>query len=188
MIQRRTRFRLRKAQERLHIVAALLAAIDAIDQVIALIRGGLSRRRPRRSASWGCWNIDEVQARAILDMQLRKLAALGAAGADQSSATSLAARIADPKSILDSPARYSGEIIATELGEIVVQVRRRAADRRSSPTTARSADEDLIAESDTLVTITRGGYAKRTNTDQYRAQKRGGKGVPRRGAAVGRHR
>ncbi len=75
VIQRRTRFRLRKAQERLHIVAALLAAIDAIDQVIALIRGSESAAAAQVGLM-GLLNIDEIQARAILDMQLRKLAAL----------------------------------------------------------------------------------------------------------------
>ncbi len=178
VIQRRTRFRLRKAQERLHIVAALLAAIDAIDQVIALIRGSESASAAQVGLM-GLLNIDEVQARAILDMQLRKLAALERQELI-SERDELAARIADLQSILDSPARQR-EIIATELGEIVS----RYGDARRTEIIAYDgevADEDLIAESDIVVTITRGGYAKRTNTDQYRAQKRGGKGV--RGAAL----
>src|SRR5580698_2925525 len=168
VIQRRTRFRLRKAQERLHIVAALLAAIDAIDQVIALIRGSESASAAQVGLM-GLLNIDEIQARAILDMQLRKLAAL-----------ERQELIADLQSILDSPARKR-EIIGTELGEIVGKY----GDARRTEIIAYDgevADEDLIAESDIVVTITRGGYAKRTNTDQYRAQKRGGKGV--RGAAL----
>jgi DNA gyrase subunit A len=178
VIQRRTRFRLRKAQERLHIVAALIAAIDAIDQVIALIRGSESASAAQVGLM-GLLNIDEIQARAILDMQLRKLAALERqeliAERDE-----LEARIADLQSILDSPARQR-EIIGTELGEIVGKY----GDARRTEIIAYDgevADEDLIAESDIVVTITRGGYAKRTNTDQYRAQKRGGKGV--RGAAL----
>jgi DNA gyrase subunit A len=178
VIQRRTRFRLRKAQERLHIVAALLAAIDAIDEVIALIRGSESAAAAQVGLM-DLLNIDEIQARAILDMQLRKLAALERQELiderDQ-----LETRIADLQSILDSPARQR-EIIGTELGEIV----NKFGDERRTEIIAYDgevADEDLIAESDIVVTITHGGYAKRTNTDQYRAQRRGGKGV--RGAAL----
>jgi DNA gyrase subunit A len=178
VIQRRTRFRLRKAQERLHIVAALIAAIDAIDQVIALIRGSESAAAAQ-GGLMGLLNIDEIQARAILDMQLRKLAALERQELIDER-DELEARIADLQSILDSPARQR-EIIGTELGEIV----HKFGDARRTEIIAYDgevADEDLIAESDIVVTITRGGYAKRTNTDQYRAQKRGGKGV--RGAAL----
>src|ERR1700735_5266965 len=166
VIQRRTRFRLRKAQERLHIVAALLAAIDAIDQVIALIRGSESASVAQQGLM-ALLGLDEIQAPVILDMQLRKLAALERQELIDER-DELEARIADLESILASPARQR-EIVSTELGEIV------AFD-------GDVADEDLIAESDIVVTITRGGYAKRTNTDQYRAQRRGGKGV--RGAAL----
>ncbi|MGH3278842.1 MAG: DNA gyrase subunit A [Trebonia sp.] len=178
VIQRRTRFRLRKAQERLHIVAALLAAIDAIDQVIAMIRGSESASAAQVGLM-GLLNIDEIQARAILDMQLRKLAALERQEL-VNERDELEARIADLQSILDSPVRQR-EIVGTELGEIVAK----HGDARRTEIVAYDgevADEDLIAESDIVVTITRGGYAKRTNTDQYRAQKRGGKGV--RGAAL----
>jgi DNA gyrase subunit A len=178
VIQRRTRFRLRKAQERLHIVAALLAAIDAIDQVIALIRGSESAAAAQVGLM-SLLNIDEIQARAILDMQLRKLAALERQELIDER-EELEARIADLQAILDSPARQR-EIIGTELGEIVTKF----GDERRTEIIAFDgdvADEDLIAESDIVVTITHGGYAKRTNTDQYRAQRRGGKGV--RGAAL----
>ena len=178
VIQRRTRFRLRKAQERLHIVAALLAAIDAIDEVIALIRGSESAAAAQVGLM-GLLNIDEVQARAILDMQLRKLAALERQELIDER-DKLQAQIADLQAILDSPARQR-QIIGTELGEIVSKY---GDDRRTEIVAydGEVADEDLIAESDIVVTITRGGYAKRTNTDQYRAQRRGGKGV--RGAAL----
>ena len=178
VIQRRTRFRLRKAQERLHIVAALLAAIDAIDQVIALIRGSESAAAAQ-TGLMGLLDIDEIQARAILDMQLRKLAALERQELIDER-EGLESRIADLQAILDSPARQR-EIIGSELGEIVDKF----GDVRRTEIIAFDgdvADEDLIAESDIVVTITHGGYAKRTNTDQYRAQKRGGKGV--RGAAL----
>jgi len=178
VIQRRTRFRLRKAQERLHIVAALLAAIDAIDEVIALIRASESATVAQQGLM-ALLGLDEIQARAILDMQLRKLAALERQEL-MDERDELEARIADLEDILGSPTRQRS-IIATELGEIVSKY----GDARRTEIVAFDgdvADEDLIAESDIVVTITRGGYAKRTNTDQYRAQRRGGKGV--RGAAL----
>jgi DNA gyrase subunit A len=127
----------------------------------------------------GLLGIDEIQARAILDMQLRKLAALERQEL-MDERDKLETQIADLQSILDSPVRQR-EIIGTELGEIVDKF----GDERRTEIIAYDgevADEDLIAESDIVVTITRGGYAKRTNTDQYRAQRRGGKGV--RGAAL----
>ncbi|HEY1705198.1 MAG TPA: DNA gyrase subunit A [Trebonia sp.] len=178
VIVRRTRFRLRKAQERLHIVAALLAAIDAIDEVIALIRGAESAEAAR-GGLMALLSIDEVQATAILDMQLRRLAALERQHLTDER-DDLEAKIADLTDILDSPARQRS-IISDELGEIVS----RYGDNRRTEIIAFDgdmSDEDLIAESDIVVTITRGGYAKRTNTDQYRAQRRGGKGV--RGAQL----
>jgi DNA gyrase subunit A len=178
VIVRRTRFRLRKAAERLHIVAALLAAIDAIDEVIALIRGAESAEAAR-GGLMALLNIDEVQATAILDMQLRRLAALERQHLTDER-DELQARIADYNDILSSPSRQR-QIIGTELGEIVT---RYGDDRRTQIIAFDGdvTDEDLIAQSDIVVTITRGGYAKRTNTDQYRAQRRGGKGV--RGAQL----
>src|SRR5260370_38342033 len=114
-IQRRTRFGLGKAQERLHIVAALIAAIDAIDQVIARRRGSESAAAAQVGLM-SLLGIDEIQARAILDMQLRKLAALERqALIDERD--ELEAIIADLQAILDSPARQR-EIIGSELGEI----------------------------------------------------------------------
>jgi DNA gyrase subunit A len=178
VIQRRTRFRLRKAQERLHIVAALIAAIDAIDQVIALIRGSESAAAAMVGLQ-GLLGIDEIQARAILDMQLRKLAALERQEL-VNERDDLEARIADLQAILDSPSRQR-QIIGSELSEITEKY----GDVRRTEIIAFDgdvADEDLIAESEIVVTITHGGYAKRTNTDQYRAQRRGGKGV--RGAQL----
>ena len=178
VIVRRTQFRLRKAQERLHIVAALLKAIDRIDEVIALIRGSESAA-VAQTGLMALLEIDEIQARAILDMQLRKLAALERQEL-VNERDELEAKIADLESILASPARQR-EIIGSELGEIVSKF---GDDRRTEIIAydGEVADEDLIAESDIVVTITHGGYAKRTNTDQYRAQRRGGKGV--RGAQL----
>jgi DNA gyrase subunit A len=178
VIVRRTRFRLRKAQERLHIVAALVKAIDRIDEVITLIRRSESAS-VAQTGLMALLEIDEIQARAILDMQLRKLAALERQElVDEQQ--ELEAKIADLEDILASPTRQRS-IVAEELAEIVAKY---GDDRRTQFIAAEGevADEDLIAESDIVVTISHGGYAKRTNTDQYRAQRRGGKGI--RGAQL----
>ena len=123
--------------------------------------------------------IDEIQARAILDMQLRKLAALERQELIDEY-DELTAKIADYEAILASPERQR-QIVGDELGEIVAKY---GDDRRTEIIAFDGdvTDEDLIAEEDVVVTITRGGYAKRTKTDQYRAQRRGGKGV--RGAQL----
>src|ERR1039458_845815 len=178
VIVRRTRYLLRIAQERAHIVSALLKAIDAIDEVIALIRASASAAVAQQGLM-ELLDIDEGQARAILDMQLRKLAALERqALVDEYE--ELMARIAEYEPILASPERQR-QIVGEELGEIVTKY----GDERRTRIIAYDGDvtdEDLIAEEDVVVTITRGGYAKRTKTDLYRAQRRGGKGV--RGAQL----
>jgi DNA gyrase subunit A len=178
VIVRRTQYLLRKAQERAHILSALLKAIDRIDEVIALIRGSASAAAAQQGLMT-MLEIDEIQARAILDMQLRKLAAL-----ERQELTNeyddLMAKIADYEDILASPDRQR-TIVGDELAEIV----ERYGDERRTEIVAFDGDvtdEDLIAEEDIVVTITRGGYAKRTKTDLYRAQRRGGKGV--RGAQL----
>jgi len=178
VIVRRTRFLLRKAQERAHILSALLKAIDQIDAVIALIRASASAAAAQQGLM-DLLDIDEIQARAILDMQLRKLAAL-----ERQQLTDeyqeLMTQIADYEGILASPERQR-QIVGTELAEIVAKY----GDDRRTQIIAYDGDvsvEDLIAEEDVVVTITRGGYAKRTKTDLYRAQRRGGKGV--RGAQL----
>src|SRR5436190_1555114 len=178
VIVRRTRFRLRKAAERLHIVAVLLKAIDRIDEVIALIRASASAAEAQQGLM-GLLEIDEIQARAILDMQLRKLAALERQEL-VNERDDLEAKIADYEDILASPDRQR-QIVGTELAEIVTKF---GDDRRTEIIAydGEVADEDLIAEEDVAVTITYGGYAKRTKTDLYRAQRRGGKGV--RGAQL----
>ncbi|GAA1107282.1 DNA gyrase subunit A [Nocardiopsis composta] len=178
VVVRRTRHLLRKAEERAHILRALLRAIDRIDDVIALIRASASADEAK-TGLMNLLEIDEVQARAILDMQLRKLAAL-----ERQQLTAeydeLMAQIADYNDILASPARQRA-IIRDELGEIVEKY---GDDRRTHivPFEGDMRMEDFIAEEDVAVTITRGGYAKRTRLDNYRAQKRGGKGV--RGAQL----
>jgi DNA gyrase subunit A len=178
VIVRRTRYLLRKAQERAHILSALLKAIDRIDAVIALIRASASASAAQQGLM-ALLDIDEIQARAILDMQLRKLAALERQQlVDEYE--ELMAQIADYEGILASPERQR-QIVGTELAEIVAKY----GDDRRTEIIAYDGDmsvEDLIAEEDVVVTITRGGYAKRTKTDLYRAQRRGGKGV--RGAQL----
>jgi DNA gyrase subunit A len=178
VIIRRTKFRLRKAQERLHIVAALLKAIDRIDEVIALIRASASAAEAQQGLM-GLLEIDEIQARAILDMQLRKLAALERQEL-VNERDELEAKIADLEDILASPERQR-QIVGTELAEIVHKF---GNDRLTEIVAydGEVADEDLIAEEDVAITISHGGYAKRTRTDLYRAQRRGGKGV--RGAQL----
>jgi len=178
VIVRRTRYLLRKAEERAHILRALLKAIDRIDEVIALIRASASAADAQQGLM-GLLEIDEIQARAILDMQLRKLAALERQQLIDEY-DELMAQIADYEAILASPERQR-EIIGSELGEIVEKY----GDARRTQIIAYDGDvsvADLIAEEDVVVTITRGGYAKRTKTDLYRAQRRGGKGV--RGAQL----
>ncbi len=178
VIVRRTRYLLRKAEERAHILRALIKAIDRIDEVIALIRASESAATAQQGLM-DLLEIDEVQARAILDMQLRKLAALERQQLIDEY-DELMAEIADYEAILASPERQR-QIIGTELAEIVAKY---GNDRRTE-IIAYDGDvsvADLIAEEDVVVTITRGGYAKRTKTDLYRAQRRGGKGV--RGAQL----
>jgi DNA gyrase subunit A len=178
VIVRRTRFLLRKAQDRVHIVSALLKAIDQIDAVIALIRASESANTARQGLM-ELLEIDEVQATAILDLQLRRLAGLERqALIDEHE--QLLAEIAEHEAILASPDRQR-QVVSTELAEITEKY----GDDRRTEIIAYDGDmsmEDLIAEEDVVVTITRGGYAKRTKTDLYRAQRRGGKGV--RGAQL----
>jgi len=178
VIQRRTRFRLRKAEERAHILIALLKALDALDEVIALIRRSPTVDQAR-TGLLELLSIDEIQATAILDMQLRRLAALERQKIIDEY-DELMRLIEDYKDILASPSRQR-TIVADELEEIA----RKYGDERRSTIVLfdeLSNDEDLIPVRDVVVTITSGGYAKRTLTDAYRAQRRGGRGV--RGAQL----
>jgi DNA gyrase subunit A len=173
VIQRRTRYRLRKAEERAHILRGLAKALDQLDAVIALIRSSESADAAR-SGLMELLDIDEIQATAILDMQLRRLAALERQRIMDELAE-IEARIADLQAILDSPERQR-QIIHDELAEIVEKY---GDDRRTKfvPNDGDVSMEDLIAEEEVVVTITRTGYAKRTKSDLYRSQRRGGKGV-----------
>jgi DNA gyrase subunit A len=173
VIRRRTAYRLRKAEERAHILRGLVKALDALDDVIALIR-----RSPTVEEARGgliqLLDIDEVQATAILDMQLRRLAALERQKIIDELAK-IEIEIADLKDILAKPERQRS-IVSEELAEIVAKF----GDERKTqiiPFDGEVSMEDLIAREDVVVTITRTGYAKRTKVDMYRSQKRGGKGV-----------
>ncbi len=178
VIVRRTRYRLRKAEERAHILLGLLKALDALDDVIALIRASATVD-DARTGLMTLLEVDEVQATAILDMQLRRLAALERQKIIDEY-DELQAKIADYNDILTNEPRQRS-IVSEELAEITAKY---ADERRSIiiPWDGEVTDEDLIAEEDVVVTITRGGYAKRTLANLYRAQRRGGKGV--RGASL----
>ncbi|SNR27864.1 DNA gyrase subunit A [Haloechinothrix alba] len=173
VIVRRTRYRLRKKEERAHILRGLVKALDMLDEVIALIRRSPTADEAR-TGLMELLEVDEVQATAILDMQLRKLAALERQKITDELAE-IERAIADLQDILDRPERQR-QIITDELAEVVEKF----GDERKTkiiPYDGEVSVEDLIAVEDVVVTITRTGYAKRTKTDLYRTQKRGGKGV-----------
>lgn len=174
VIVRRTRYRLRQAEEEAHILRGLLKALDALDEVIALIRRSPTADEAR-TALMEFLQIDEAQAQAILNMQLRRLAALERQKI-QDRHDELMRMIAEYNAIIASETRQR-EIISEELGEIV---NRYGDDRRTQIMYGYNGDmsmEDLIPEEEVVVTITRGGYIKRTRSDQYRSQHRGGKGI-----------
>jgi DNA gyrase subunit A len=178
VIVRRTKFRLAEKEKRAHILSGYLKALDALDAVIALIRASQSTD-DARNGLMKLLDVDEVQANAILDMQLRRLAALERQKIiDEFNI--LMAEIIELNEILASPARQR-EIISTELAELTSKY----GDERRTQIIAAEGEmvaEDLITQEDVVVTITRGGYSKRTKAELYRSQRRGGKGV--RGAAL----
>src|SRR3712207_584334 len=179
VIQRRTRYRLAEAEARAHILRGYLKALDALDDVIALIR-----RSPTVDDARGglidLLDIDELQANAILELQLRRLAALERQKIIDE-ALAKEAEIADYKDILAKPERQR-TIVSEELTDSVTKY---GDDRRTEIMFGFDGDmnvEDLIPEEEMVVTLTRGGYIKRTRSDNYRSQRRGGKGV--RGAQL----
>nr|WP_245867243.1 DNA gyrase subunit A [Serinibacter salmoneus] len=178
VIVRRTQYLLDEAEKRIHILRGLLKALDALDEVIALIRRSPSAEEAR-GGLMALLGIDEIQATAILDMQLRRLAALERQRIIDDH-DKLEAQITDYQSILATPARQR-TIVSEELAAIVEKF---GDERRSTilPFDGEMNVEDLIPVEDIVVTMTRGGYVKRTRTDNYRAQRRGGKGV--RGASL----
>jgi DNA gyrase subunit A len=173
VIVRRTTFRLRKAEERAHILRAYLKALDALDEVIKLIRASATADDAREGLI-KLLSIDDLQARAILNMQLRQLAALERQKIIDEAAE-LEALIIEYKAIIADPDRQR-IIVSEELEEVV---KRHGDDRRTQilPGEDGVTDLDLIPEEEMVITITRGGYIKRTKSDNYRSQHRGGKGV-----------
>src|SRR6266568_7356043 len=173
VVVRRTRFELRKAQERAHILEGLLVALDHLDEVIALIRAAESAEAARGQLMER-YGLSEIQATAILDMQLRRLAALERRRIQEEYAE-LQARIAELTAILEDPSKVRGII----KGEIL-DIKRRFADPRRTeirPEEGELSIEDLIAAEPVVVTVTRTGYVKRVPLTDYRAQGRGGRGV-----------
>ena len=173
VIVRRTKYRLVEKERRAHILQGYLKALDALDAVIALIRASTTPEEAR-TGLMKLLDVDEIQANAILDMQLRRIAALERQKINDEYDT-LMAEIIELNAILISPEKQR-EIIATELVELVTKY----GDDRRSQIVASEGDfsaEDLIPDQDVVVTITRSGYAKRTMADLYRSQRRGGRGV-----------
>ncbi|HPG76337.1 MAG TPA: DNA topoisomerase 4 subunit A, partial [Rhodoglobus sp.] len=174
VIVRRTTFRLRKAEERAHILRGYLKALDALDEVIALIRASATVDDAREGLM-ELLDVDDLQARSILDMQLRRLAALERQKIIDEH-DELERLIATYHHILATPSEQR-TIIKDELTEIVDRF---GDDRRTEVMFGFDGDmsvEDLIPEEEMVITVTRGGYIKRTRSDNYRSQHRGGKGV-----------
>ncbi|MBN6776940.1 DNA gyrase subunit A [Pseudoclavibacter alba] len=179
VIVRRTEFRLKKAEDEVHILRGYLKALDMLDEVIALIRNSPTVDDARKGLM-ELLDVDELQASAILNLQLRRLAAMERQKI-QDEADRLERLIAEYKEILASPTRQR-EIISEELQEIVDRF---GDERRTHIIPGGDGEmsiEDLIPEEEMVVTVTRGGYIKRTRSDAYRSQHRGGKGV--RGAQL----
>ena len=178
VIIRRTKYRLSEKEKRAHILQGYLKALDALDAVIALIRASTTPEEAR-TGLMKLLNVDEVQANAILDMQLRRIAALERQKINDEY-NGLMADIVELNEILASEAKQR-QIIITELTDLNTKY----GDERRTQIVASEGDfsaEDLIPDQDAVVTITRTGYAKRTNADLYKSQRRGGRGV--KGAAL----
>ncbi|OZG66130.1 DNA gyrase subunit A [Bifidobacterium hapali] len=173
VIERRTRYLKREAEERDHILQGLLKAMDAIDEVIRLIRSSQGREDARPKLM-EFLDIDQVQADAILSMQLVRLANMERQKiVDEHE--ELMRKIADYNDILAKPERQR-TIVGDELDEIVTKY---GDERRTKilPYSGEMNVEDLIAEENVVVTVTHSGFIKRTKADEYRAQHRGGKGI-----------
>jgi DNA gyrase subunit A len=178
VIIRRTKYRLAEKQKRAHILQGYLKALDALDAVIALIRASTTPEEAR-TGLMKLLDVDEVQANAILDMQLRRIAALERQKINDEY-NGLMADIVELNEILASEEKQR-QIIISELTDLTAKY----GDERRTQIVASEGDfsaEDLIPDQDAVVTITRTGYAKRTNADLYKSQRRGGRGV--KGAAL----
>lgn len=178
VIRRRTEYRLNEALKRMHILEGYLKALDALDEVIALIRASATVD-VARTGLMELLDIDEDQANAILEMQLRRLAALERQKI-LDEYEEKRALVEDYRGILASEDRQRS-IISEELQAITDKY---GDDRRTTilPYDGEMSVEDLIPEEDVVVTVTRSGYVKRTKVSEYRAQHRGGKGI--RGASL----
>jgi DNA gyrase subunit A len=178
VIVRRTKFRLLEKEKRAHILKGYLKALDALDAVIALIRASKTPEEAR-TGLMKLLDVDEIQANAILDMQLRRIAALERQKINDEY-EGLMADIIELNAILASEVKQR-EIIKSELTDLIAKY----GDERRTQLVASEGDfsaEDLIPDQDAVVTITRGGYSKRTSADLYKSQRRGGRGV--KGAAL----
>jgi DNA gyrase subunit A len=173
VVTRRTKYDLARAEERAHILEGLRKAVDQLDLVIRLIRQAESPDAAK-DALMRQLDLSEIQAKAILDMRLQRLTQLERHKIVEEHEQTLAL-IADLKGILASESRLLG-IIKDELAALKEEF----GDARRTEILAETADltiEDLLADEDMVVTITRSGYIKRTHVEAYRSQKRGGKGV-----------
>ena len=178
VVVRRTRYRLRKAEERSHILEGLIIALDHIDEIVALIRAAADTEEAR-GGLMARFGLSEVQAQHILDMPLRRLTALEQ-DKIRAEHEELQKTIADLKDILGDPARVR-RIIAEELR----QVKEKFGDERRTrivPDEGEFDIEDLIADEDLVVSVSRDGYIKSVPLDTYKRQGRGGRGV--KGAAL----
>jgi DNA gyrase subunit A len=173
VLTRRTRFRLRKAEERDHIVLGLLIALDHLDEVIKIIRGSQDSDEARTKLM-SKFKLSEIQANHILDMPLRRLTRLARTELEEEH-KKLLAEIKYLKALLKDPKKIRA-VIKEELAE----VRKKFADPRRTLLKADVGDldvEDLIAEEDVVITVSRAGYVKRQPIDAFKRQGRGGKGV-----------
>jgi DNA gyrase subunit A len=175
VVTRRSKFELRKAEERAHVLRGYLIALDHLDAVIALIRGA-SDPDAAREGLMKKFELSEIQAQAILDLRLQRLTKLERKRIEQEH-KDLEERIAELRAILGDEARIDG-LIREELLELK-ELYARGDERRTEIVAAEEELEleDLIAEEDMVIAITRSGYIKRLPVTTYREQKRGGKGV-----------
>ena len=174
VITRRSEFRLRKAQDRAHIVEGLLRALDMIDAIIALIRGSDDRDAARQGLMVAPFEFSEIQANHILDMTLSRLTRLGRSQLEEELAK-LLETIAELEAILADPGRLR-QVIKDEMGEI----RSKHTQPRRAEITYDPGDIDildLIDDEELVVTMTRAGYIKTVAADAFRTQGRGGRGV-----------
>src|SRR5262245_7719067 len=173
VVTRRTRYELRKAEERDHIVKGLLIALDNLDAVIKVIRGSQDAEEARGKLMKQ-FKLSEIQANHILDMPLRRLTRLARAELEQEH-KDLLARIRHLKGLLRDPKK-----IRVLIQEELLEIKKKYADPRRTQLKADEGDldvQDLIAEEDVVITVSRAGYVKRQPIENFRRQGRGGKGI-----------